>query len=79
MIIIITTTQIKFKLWTRITWRNEFLSWHPDEWSNIRSLKVGPDEIWTPDITLYQDIDEQQLSGADKYNKDVRLNADGMW
>ena len=33
--------QIKFKLWTRISWKNEFLSWHPEEWSNIEYLKVS--------------------------------------
>ena len=57
------TQQIKFKLWTRMRWRNEFSTWDPQKWSDIRSLKIGPQHVWTPDITLYNDIDDSQLAG----------------
>ena len=63
------TQQIKFKLWTRMEWKNEFSSWDPNKWNSIRSLKIGPEHLWTPDITLYNDIDESQLAGKEKYMK----------
>ena len=58
------TQQVVFKLWTSMKWHNEFVSWKPAEWSNIKSLKVTAEHLWTPDITLYNDIDKKQESAS---------------
>ena len=69
--------QIKFKLWTRMKWKNEFLTWDPKNWSNIENVKAAADLVWAPDITLYDDIDEKQEAGSDKYKTSINIAANG--
>ena len=50
-------------------WKSDFISWVPQKWGGIEYLKVAPDDVWTPDITLYQDIDDNQLAGKKSTTK----------
>lgn len=45
--------------WFHITWRDEFLSWDPNDYQQLKQVHMNPNEIWKPDIVLintaYQD------------------------
>ena len=40
-------------LWMRFVWQDKELAWEPKNFGNASNIKVKPDEIWKPDITLY--------------------------
>ncbi|XP_013417352.1 neuronal acetylcholine receptor subunit alpha-9 isoform X1 [Lingula anatina] len=53
--------QILFlSFWLRQKWRDEMLSWNATEHSNITQIDVALEEIWKPDITIYNDVREEE-------------------
>ena len=36
------------------TWIDEFLTWIPEENEGVQYLTISPEDIWMPDITLYE-------------------------
>ena len=38
-------------------WQNEFFNWNPSDWNGISQISVKLDEIWVPDITLYNEYE----------------------
>ena len=34
------------------TWRDEFLTWNPDDYNGITQYNEDVSLIWTPDVTL---------------------------
>ena len=43
---------INQKVWLRMSWRNEFLTWSPHLWGGVTETRVNMDHVWTPDIFL---------------------------
>ncbi len=37
-------------------WRDEYLSWFPQEHGNLTTIKLPQDTIWTPDLMLYNTL-----------------------
>ena len=44
---------IKLNIWLRMNWNDEFLKWDKNLYGNISFLSVNSNDIWTPDIELY--------------------------
>uniref|UniRef100_A0A914UJK7 Neurotransmitter-gated ion-channel ligand-binding domain-containing protein n=1 Tax=Plectus sambesii TaxID=2011161 RepID=A0A914UJK7_9BILA len=44
-------------LWLEMQWVDDKLKWEPEKWDNIKKLHVPSDQIWTPDILLYNNAD----------------------
>lgn len=38
--------------WFHITWRDELLTWDPNEYQQLKQIHMSPNEIWKPDIVL---------------------------
>ncbi|XP_057299811.1 neuronal acetylcholine receptor subunit alpha-7-like isoform X2 [Hydractinia symbiolongicarpus] len=53
-------------------WNDQYLRWNPAEWSNVSYFSIGPDKIWKPDITLYNNA-EREFQGFDDFGK-TRVN-----
>ena len=34
-------------------WKNDFLTWNASDYDNIQYIHFSPDEIWVPDIALF--------------------------
>ncbi|VDN83446.1 unnamed protein product [Brugia pahangi] len=46
------------RFWEIISqWYDYKLTWDPEKWNNIRKLHVPSDQIWIPDILLYNNAD----------------------
>ncbi|XP_047123166.1 neuronal acetylcholine receptor subunit alpha-10 isoform X1 [Hydra vulgaris] len=54
--------------WIRQFWQDPFLTWNASEWEGINSVTVSPNKIWKPDITVYNNA-EQDFQGLDYYGK----------
>jgi len=44
-------------VWLRYTWSDARLKWDSKEYGGVEVLRVNPDSIWTPDVTLYNSAD----------------------
>ena len=44
---------IQVDAWLQISWTNDFLKWNSDEFGNLTMIHMEADEIWLPDILLY--------------------------
>ena len=45
--------KIRFNVELDLYWKDQFLRWDPQNFNDVRSLNIDPNEIWTPDIELY--------------------------
>lgn len=52
-------------------WRNELLTWNPDEWGGIRHISVKPDMVWIPDIILKNNADSDAIT--------IQKDTDQVW
>ncbi|XP_061724435.1 acetylcholine receptor subunit beta-type lev-1-like [Cydia pomonella] len=53
------------KLWTRMIWRDERLTWSPEEYGGVSKMVVLPADIWTPSLKLLNSVD------PDYFNMDI--------
>ncbi|XP_047140447.1 neuronal acetylcholine receptor subunit alpha-10 isoform X1 [Hydra vulgaris] len=42
-------------------WKNPYLTWDPEKYSNITEIRVDPAKVWKPDIVLYNNVAEDRL------------------
>uniref|UniRef100_A0A914UNL2 Uncharacterized protein n=1 Tax=Plectus sambesii TaxID=2011161 RepID=A0A914UNL2_9BILA len=56
---------LKFKQWNVMQWRDEFLTWDPDDYDGLAAISVPRASIWLPDITIMQQVELTQLPDAE--------------
>uniref|UniRef100_A0A3Q2PLW1 Neurotransmitter-gated ion-channel ligand-binding domain-containing protein n=1 Tax=Fundulus heteroclitus TaxID=8078 RepID=A0A3Q2PLW1_FUNHE len=39
--------------WLQLYWTDVYLSWNPENYPGVQNLRFPSDQIWTPDILLY--------------------------
>lgn len=47
--------------WFHISWRDEFLTWDPNDYQQLKQIHMNPNEIWKPDIVLINSADQTNL------------------
>uniref|UniRef100_H3AXG3 5-hydroxytryptamine receptor 3A n=1 Tax=Latimeria chalumnae TaxID=7897 RepID=H3AXG3_LATCH len=47
-------------LWLRLYWYHEFLQWDPAECGGIEKISLPVEDLWAPDIIVYEFIDEDK-------------------
>lgn len=45
--------KIRLNVELDLYWKDDFLTWDPSDFNGVTSLNIDPNEIWTPDIELY--------------------------
>ena len=45
--------KIKFNVELDLYWNDQFLKWDPNEFNNATTINISPNDIWIPDIELY--------------------------
>ena len=56
----ISSSQVK--VWLRLTWTNQVLSWDPSTWGGTKSVRLSYGEVWTPDLFLVEEVNGE-MSG----------------
>ncbi|CAI2320749.1 unnamed protein product [Caenorhabditis sp. 36 PRJEB53466] len=46
-------------VWLRMSWVDHYLTWDPTEFGNIREVRLPINNIWKPDVLLYNSVDQQ--------------------
>ncbi|XP_069476345.1 5-hydroxytryptamine receptor 3C-like [Ambystoma mexicanum] len=70
-------------LWLRLYWYHEFLTWDPAECGGVQKISLPVEDLWTPDIIVYEFIDEDKSqrtpyvyvnhTGAIRYDRMLRV------
>ena len=47
------TSVMTVDAWIRMMWKDEHLSWNKTEYGGVNQLHFSDDELWRPDIMLY--------------------------
>jgi len=50
--------------WIALSWNDSRLAWSPAEFSGVEHVRVPAYRLWTPDITLYNKIEETSLDNG---------------
>jgi len=58
-------------------WKDKRLTWNESEFDGIDTLNVGNSIVWTPDIMLYNDVNEETLSHTEIFRSKVLIQSDG--
>ncbi|XP_051559926.1 neuronal acetylcholine receptor subunit alpha-7-like [Myxocyprinus asiaticus] len=60
--------------WLQLSWTDIYLSWNPDNYPGVQTLRFPSNQIWTPDILLYNSADERFDA---TFHTNVLVNASG--
>ncbi|XP_071953127.1 neuronal acetylcholine receptor subunit alpha-10-like [Antedon mediterranea] len=52
---------LKTNLWMTLNWRDEYLQWDPEDFGNLKMIKIPSNLVWMPDIVLYDNADTAYL------------------
>ncbi|XP_019622150.1 PREDICTED: neuronal acetylcholine receptor subunit alpha-10-like [Branchiostoma belcheri] len=65
-------------LWIRYAWRDEYLTWNTTQYGGIESILTNSENIWRPDILVYNRIQDEGWSATPDTNailfSDGRVN-----
>ncbi|XP_077992577.1 neuronal acetylcholine receptor subunit beta-2-like [Glandiceps talaboti] len=50
---------LKMNVWLTIRWRDEYMTWDPNDFGGILNFKISKDMLWMPDVWLYQNADNK--------------------
>lgn len=48
---------LRTNCWTMYRWSDTLLTWNPSDHGGVTEIRIFPDQIWTPDIKLYNFAD----------------------
>ncbi|XP_076334170.1 neuronal acetylcholine receptor subunit alpha-7-like isoform X2 [Tachypleus tridentatus] len=46
-------------IWLTLEWTDSNLQWNPADYNNIKDIRLSPNNVWRPDILMYNSADEQ--------------------
>ncbi|KAI8483610.1 acetylcholine-gated cation-selective channel [Branchiostoma belcheri] len=62
------------KIWMKMIWKDINLQWDPGDYDGMTNMTIRADEIWRPDIVLFENVDQ----GFSGWPVDlVRVDSDG--
>ncbi|XP_061122833.1 cholinergic receptor, nicotinic, alpha 11 [Syngnathus typhle] len=61
-------------MWLRMSWFDHYLQWNQSEHPGVKNLRFTTDQIWTPDILLYNSADDDFDS---TFKTNVLVNSSG--
>ncbi|XP_054618897.1 cholinergic receptor, nicotinic, alpha 11 isoform X1 [Dunckerocampus dactyliophorus] len=61
-------------MWLRMSWFDHYLQWNQSEHPGVKNLRFRADQIWTPDILLYNSADDDFDS---TFKTNVLVNSSG--
>ncbi|ELU11706.1 hypothetical protein CAPTEDRAFT_90740, partial [Capitella teleta] len=66
-------------IWMRLYWNASNLRWNPDEYGGVDQVSIMADQLWTPDITLFQSLKEDTDDRLNLYTCIVRHTGQVAW
>lgn len=74
---------IQLAVWSRMKWNDHNLRWEPKKYGNITKINFRSDDIWVPDITLYNYAQDAVDFGGNMDTMNTRIviayTGDALW
>ncbi|XP_077997847.1 neuronal acetylcholine receptor subunit alpha-10-like [Glandiceps talaboti] len=70
---------LKVNVWVTLIWKDEYLHWNSSEYGNVTTIKLPAYKVWTPQVVLYQNADDQYRDFMSKEIVKVSSTGDVMW
>jgi len=68
-----TTDTILLSVWLNLLWDDPYLKWNESEFGGIKSIRLPTEEVWNPDIELYN-----MRTPLEKHNTDLVVYSSGQ-
>lgn len=69
---------LKTNVWLQVKWYDYQMQWKPEKYGGIQSIRVPPNQVWTPDVVLFNNADGK-YEASFKSNVVVYSNGDMNW
>nr|CAH8873042.1 unnamed protein product [Trichobilharzia regenti] len=69
---------LRTNCWSMYKWTDSLLRWNESDYGNIKTVRIFPSQIWTPDIKLYNFADERLREHRDA-RVVVSSNGEMLW
>ncbi|XP_066270842.1 neuronal acetylcholine receptor subunit alpha-9-like [Branchiostoma lanceolatum] len=66
-------------LWNRYHWVDEYLTWNVTKYGGIESIHTNSENIWRPDIVVYNRIQDEGFSSTPDTNAEVFYDGRVNW
>ncbi|XP_071487203.1 neuronal acetylcholine receptor subunit alpha-6-like [Diadema antillarum] len=66
---------LKLSAYVRMTWTDEKMVWDPDDYDGVDIVTVFQDDVWLPDITLYENVVKDFISIGKTF---ILVSSDGL-
>ncbi|XP_071953254.1 neuronal acetylcholine receptor subunit alpha-10-like [Antedon mediterranea] len=66
-------------VWFNKKWTDYFLTWNPEEFDNITTTVIDSSLIWLPDITMYNNANEDFTNGIMKTKASISFDGTVQW
>jgi len=70
-----TNSVMQVDCWLQMRWTDSFLQWNPDDYGGLKDLHFSADELWRPDILLYNSADVEKIDFASTH---MLVNSNGI-
>ncbi|XP_046560401.1 neuronal acetylcholine receptor subunit alpha-3-like [Haliotis rubra] len=62
-------------VWMNLTWRDEFLTWNPEDYSGIKSIHPPLTDIWRPKLNVPVSVEDRDVFKDE--TSSITVNSDG--
>ncbi|CRK86397.1 CLUMA_CG000057, isoform A [Clunio marinus] len=66
-------------IWIHLNWTDNKLKWDNDKYPGIKSVHVAADEVWQPDLMVYNSAEVRLVEHFAKTNKIVYSHGSVLW
>ncbi|CAF3033304.1 unnamed protein product [Rotaria sp. Silwood2] len=65
---------VKVNVWLQLRWYDYQMKWNPDRFGRLDSIRVPPEQVWTPDLVLFNNGDGNYEAS---YKSNTVISSDG--
>ncbi|XP_062607795.1 acetylcholine receptor subunit alpha-1-A-like [Saccostrea cucullata] len=69
---------LTFSCWFQMNWTDINLSWNPEEYDDVQLIHLKHDQIWKPDIIMYNSI-ESSTGSSSSTNIPINYKGQAIW
>ncbi|XP_070508469.1 neuronal acetylcholine receptor subunit alpha-6-like [Chironomus tepperi] len=79
MEIIEATSTLETHAWIRMNWTDIKMKWDPAKFNGISNLRLSADDVWQPDLTVYNSAEDKIVDHYAKTNKIAYNTGSVLW
>lgn len=77
--IVESTSTLETHAWLKMNWTDSKLKWDPKNFNGIDNLRLSADDVWQPDLTVYNSAEDKIVDHYAKTNKIAYYSGSVLW